>query len=447
VFVAMLPLAPFLLVVGATRLGTRLSTRLYAIVGRAVKPMAKNLHHVIQRNVIRNPRRSSNIAVIIALGLAYGLLVLAIFHGLVEWDRQAVRAIVGADLAAVPPKGDTAFAAAVSRLYGVAGVTPIVPVPARPPEPSRAIIFALEPTTYFTVAQLEPLYFGDGGVDETRQVLLGEGQVLVSKRYLESAALLVGDRITLRYLVLNQTAQLTEVRTVRVTVGGVVRGLPGTVSSDDQPLAIYGSFATFQSALAVEPYNPPPLPDARLLVDLAESADWRRVRQEILDLGAAEVHALQEEFDSANLNSGIRTVLGFLRMEIAFLFLVLPMGLGLITLAASLERDIEFGGIIARGASRWQAAKVLLGEALIIMFVGTVIGVGVGIAASFVMARAFSAGPPGFLEPFVPFPFVLPIESSLLVGLSAVAMLLSSLLVALRIAGMDVAHILKVRGG
>ncbi|MBI4416710.1 MAG: ABC transporter permease, partial [Euryarchaeota archaeon] len=115
--------------------------------------------------------------------------------------------------------------------------------------------------------------------------------------------------------------------------------------------------------------------------------------------------------------------------------------------AASLERDAEFAGIVARGASRWQTATILLGEALTIAIVAVLIGTGVGLLASYVGVRVLPAGPSLEGEQLVPFPFVVPLESLLLLALVIATMFVASLFVAWRLARMDVARVLKLRGG
>src|SRR5207247_1271843 len=78
-FFIILPFTPIFLIVGTTRLLTRSTGRVYEWTARVCKPFAKNLYYVISRNLRRNPRRSANVAVIIALGLAFGMFILVTF--------------------------------------------------------------------------------------------------------------------------------------------------------------------------------------------------------------------------------------------------------------------------------------------------------------------------------------------------------------------------------
>ncbi len=104
--------------------------------------------------------------------------------------------------------------------------------------------------------------------------------------------------------------------------------------------------------------------------------------------------------------------------------------------------------MIARGASGWQAATILLGEAFSILVIGTLVGLGTGALAAYGGARILGPGPGGeAYAPLVPFPFVVPLEALSVVGLAFLVMFLASLAVAWRIARMDVPRVLRLRAG
>src|SRR5207247_7975662 len=120
-FFVILPFTPIFLIVGTTRLLTRSTGRVYEWMARVCKPFARNLYYVISRNLRRNPRRSANVAVIIALGLAFGMFILVTFSSQLSYQERQVRASIGADLAVDAPPYDPTFAANLSALPEVAG--------------------------------------------------------------------------------------------------------------------------------------------------------------------------------------------------------------------------------------------------------------------------------------------------------------------------------------
>src|SRR5207237_9650556 len=77
------------------------------------------------------------------------------------------------------------------------------------------------------------------------------GSVLATEHSLRYSRHDLGDRVTLNHTVLNQTSQSEETRNLNVTIGGVVRGLPGVTARDrlpwEQQWQVYGSLETFRS--------------------------------------------------------------------------------------------------------------------------------------------------------------------------------------------------------
>src|SRR5437870_8568614 len=208
-FFIILPFTPIFLIVGTTRLLTRSTGRVYEWTARVCKPFAKNLYYVISRNLRRNPRRSANVAVIIALGIAFGMFILVTFSSQLAYQERQARAAVGADLALDAPTSNSTFAANLSAVPEVAGVTRVQSVPVSPPY-CCAGVYALDPATFFAVTNPEPWYFGaSGGAEAARQVLATPGQVRVTEPYLRNAYLAVGDRLRLDGSVFNGTTYNT----------------------------------------------------------------------------------------------------------------------------------------------------------------------------------------------------------------------------------------------
>jgi len=272
--------------------------------------------------------------------------------------------------------------------------------------------------------------------------------VLVSEYYASSFGLLVGDRVTLfANVYVNGTYR--GIVQDNVTIGGVVNRLPGMGYYGYGPgqFAMYGSVGTLSAFLDPNGSHYFGTTD-RYLVDLSPGADWRAVKAAAFQVrSVSSVTVAQEQVEAQTSNPFARAVYGFITMEIAFIVVILTAGVGLILYAASLERDVEFAAMIARGSSGWQTAKLLVGEAFVIMLVGLTIGVGVGTGTAFIATQWLATGPGGGLTSAVPYFFVFPWEAVLLVVVSPLAMLLSAFLVSARTARINVAQVLKLRGG
>jgi len=62
---------------------------------RAAKPFTKELYYVIRRNLMRNPRRSANVAIIIALAWLSAWFSLSILATNAAHDERQIREGVG----------------------------------------------------------------------------------------------------------------------------------------------------------------------------------------------------------------------------------------------------------------------------------------------------------------------------------------------------------------
>ncbi len=444
-FVVILPFTPIFLIVGTTRLLTRSTGRVYEWMARVSKPFAKNLYYVISRNLRRNPRRSANVAVIIALGLAFGMFILVTFSSQLAYQERQVRAAIGADVSIDGPPSVSTFSANLTALPEVAGATRVQSLRVSPPY-YYASVYALDPATFFSVTNPEPWYFRGIGLAEARQILETPGQVLVTESYLQNAYLAVGDRIRFETPAYNGT-NYTGTVTVNTTIGGTVRGLPGTsYYSFGLPNAIYGSVDTMRTLLEAQSQLPS-YGSERFLVALRPGADWRAAKADIVALGASGLSVAAEQVEQLRTNPVFRAFFGFMELEMAFMVVILTAGLGVILYAATLERDVELAAIRARGASGRQTAGLLIGEASSIMLIGLIVGTGIGILTAYLSTALVSAGPGTGGESLVPLVFTIPVEALLLLVLAPAAMLLTSFAVTIRVARMDIARVLKLRGG
>ena len=445
----LLPFIPFVLTLGLTRLLTRSTGRIYDWFSLAAKPFTKDLYYVIRRNLMRNPRRSANVAIIIALGLAFGVFTLSLLATNAAHEERVIRSGIGADMAVYPTDSREDPSANLSAIPGVAAATKILRMNVFT-YPSS--IFALDPDAYFAVAQPEDWLFRDGRAQTGHDVLSSRGYVLISQALYDQSSLEVGDRIFLFQDIRDQNGTPIRIQ-LNVTVGGVVSFLPGMDYGGFSPFGLSGSPSIYGSLATFAPFLNDTLPQSlasisRVLVDIAPGADWRSVKAAALEVpNVGSVVVTQEQIDLLASNPIARAIYGFIAMEIAFIIVILTAGVGLILFAASLERDAEFAAIIARGASAWQTAKLLVGEAFVIILVGVTIGAGVGTGTAFVATHWLATGPSGVPSSPIPYLFTFPWEAALLVALSPAAMLLSAFLVSIRTARINVPRVLKLRAG
>ncbi len=474
----LLPFMPILIIIGATRLATRSTVRVYAATSRVFEPLAKNMSHIIRQNLVRNPRRASNIAIIIALGLGFGMFTLSYFASSQLNQAMDLRANLGADVVVQGgycygfgcPSSPTDAPSFKTNLSAVVGIGEAARVSylsyvntfiSGPPtyyggyQPVQ--FFSLDPLAYFNVTQPEPWYFSQGTAQDALAVLDKPGEVLVTQYMADQVGIVPGVVIPLTASGYNPTNGTSVEYRMNVTVGGFVRALPGLPGAafggygyygygpTSNVYAVYGSHDTFSKFENVSA-SLAGGSDA-YLASLRPGADWQKVKQDIEALGVSNVQVYQEQLAQMQNNIAVRSTNGFMAMEVAFIVVILTAGLCLILYAATLERDTEFAAIIARGATGWQTAGILVGEGFSILLVGLAVGAGMGILTAYIETDLLYAGIGSPAPPLVPLLFVLPPEALLLLLLAPAAMLVGALLVSLRIAKMNVAKVLKMRGG
>ncbi len=206
---------------------------------------------------------------------------------------------------------------------------------------------------------------------------------------------------------------------------------------------MFGGVATFELFLEAGLVLSPLAEGALYLVDLAPGTDREEVKAALLDQGALRISVYEEELARMASLPFARFVFGFVEVELLFVVVILAAGLGFLTYAAAVGRDIEFAAVAARGASRWQTAGLLAGESLAIGLVGLTIGVGIGLLLALSTIPLFQPSTTA-LVPFFP---EVPLQFLFFPGIAALTLFSAAVLGALRLAMMDMGKVLKRRIG
>ncbi len=444
VFLVLVPFSPLLLVVGLTRLLTRSTGKVYGLVSKGLKFLTGELSDLVTKNIARNPRRSSSIGMIIAFGVAFGVFVTAVNGTQVVNEERRLTAAIGSDIQILDYQGNAS--AMLSYLSRVEGVQAVSPFSVTGGDPSA---IALDARSYPSVVKLDG-YFVAGNPGDALPALETPGNAIVSKGYYDRTSKGLGDTLTLFTWPSNYT-RLNIVGVVELLPGlgyrylgnpGLSIGLPQTTDSPALP-EVYVDFKTIGRDLARSNLG---AVQTSFLIKVRDGYDPVKVRDAVSPLlqTGGRILIYREELAKLRSEPVRNAFMSFLLVEVGFVVLILTVGLGLISYTASLERESEFASIAARGASTRLTSTILLGEAISIMVIGLLIGVTAGLlsAAVFNQLISYTAG-----SSQLDSPLVVPIESPLLVGAASLTMVAASFLVSLRIRFMDVARVLKIRGG
>ncbi|MBU0624239.1 MAG: ABC transporter permease [Candidatus Thermoplasmatota archaeon] len=317
--IAMLPLLPFMLSLSLVRLLTRGSSRLYSKFAWFVKPWTKDLHYLVDRNIVRNPRRASNLCVIISLALAFGLFISVSMESTMNYEREQVRFDVGSDikLNASLPGSAIQSSIDVSKLDGISAL----------PGVQRAVTYSqlvlnfnvagelhyatsvvMNATGYLETVKPSDFYFIGGGSEQLRETG-SRGNVLLSKDFADHTGAQVGDTVPMVVLTHAIFSRLD------VTVVGLMKGLPGlygvdaiidpstlTFAPDENLTGLYYDYGAF--------------------VDVAAGTDPHKVAaaavslSERMDLTCSST-ILQDKLDALNREPTFASLTDFFFMEYA----------------------------------------------------------------------------------------------------------------------------------
>jgi len=447
VLIVLTPLSSFFFIVGLTRLLTRGTTKIYDKASRAVKFMTKDLWHIVNRNIVRNPRRTSNVCLLIAIGLAFGMIVSTVMESQYKYEERVIIGRIGGDLVVgVTYDTNFSFADKISAVDGVELLTPVVSLYSTTGE----IITAFNASAYYTIVQPEQYYFSEGDAKQSIEELETEGNVIINTFLEKNQYLRIGDEYStgIRY---PYPAMVPEFYDFNIV--GIVKVMPG---AGQEVLPIY--VTTPQIYTDLDTLNVSAISNGsvslKFLVKVSDGHDPSAVAEEIdaISPSVTRVLVLEDELQTLQENPIEGAVYNFLLLIYFFAILILAFGLGLLVYIAAVEREHELAGFMARGASTKQVSSLLLGEGFTIMIVGVIVGVITGLIAAFMINELISfliSGTIGYmgLEVAIERAFVISWQTLALILITIISLIIAGLIATLRVKRIDVAKALRERGG
>ena len=448
------PLMPFLLSLSVIRLLTRGSRRLYSKFTWLVKGWTKELHYLVEKNIVRNPRRASNLCVIISLALAFGLFISVTMESSMAYEKERVKFRVGSDvmLDATPrgldPNGPASPVnlSKLSRLESISGVEHVARFERTylVMDTSGGFVDTalLDPSAYAETVRPSDFYFvrSDSGLLER---LDENGTVILTKDFADSNYIIVGDSLSANVVVSTLTNGIQTIDTwnFKVLVVGIVKALPG-LSSSMIFIGIHSLDFIPEQNLTQRLFS------AGAFIDISGGADAKVVAdsaESIFDEAGltANAYIMEDEIAALERDPAFGALTDFLYLEYAMSIIIMSVGVGLIIFVAVTDREQELACIMARGSSGSQMRKILMGESLTLMAIGLIVGALIGLLTSYLFNTLTTT------ESFevVPRRMVFTYVTWTVVGVSIGSLLLASLLATARAGRVKLAEVLRVRGG
>lgn len=443
------PLLPLLLTVSVTRLLTRGPRRIYTRLARIIKPWTKNVHYLVEKNIERNPKRSSLMCMIIALAVGFGLFVSVTMESTLEYQMSQVRYQVGADINAMaytvsPEETYIHELDGVGTIEGVESVCRYYSLQSTlgswPYSYYGSGISVMNTTDYAKVVHPADFWFVDSNARKLEELKVNE-TALIDDYYAGYTGLRVGN--TLQVTVSFQRANLSTLEVdLALEIIGVVNGLPGiqggSLYIDRSTLGYISEELMANSSEA----------SVGLLIDLADGANHTAIAAQVEDammaagLSMSQLSDLAEMLDMVRRSPAYGSLTQFFNAEYAFSMAIMTVGVMLIVFITVSERRQEIACIMARGASSSQMGKILMGESMTLMTIGLVIGTSVGLFTAYLFNEMTST-----MSHQIGHSLVLTIVSVSILVIAIISMLLASFLTTVRAGKIRLAEMLRIRGG
>ena len=442
------PALPFLLSVSIIRLVTRGSRRLYTRVSWIMKRWTKELHYIVEKNIARNPKRASNIGIIVSLAVAFGLFVSITMESELAYAEKVVLYEVGADIrySGYARPNETGFAdvdySILGTMSSLEGVDRMVMARELSVMGDYVYLYA-SMIVFDSVAYADMVdvgsgwYVGEGSHDITD--LKENGTVFISEDFASNNYVEVGDTIDASVEVFPDDSLVSQSVPIELQVIGVLKQLPGMscslyVDSDTLsfiPLEWHAGYTMFRFFVMVE-----------------GGADPSAVADSVIALGASAgldgwAEVAEDRLEEAARTPEFRSLRDFLYMEYALSLLMLTCGVGLVLFVTVWDRQNELACIKARGSSTGQMRRILMGESMSLMVLGMVVGTASGLVSAYLYGTLVYEVSSSSIPHDMVFSWV-----SWTVVLSAIASFMVASLLATYSAGrIKLAEVLRIRGG
>lgn len=451
--VFLLPLMPFLLSLSIIRMVTRGSRRLYSKLTVIVRPWTKELHYLVDKNVVRNPRRASNLGVIISLALAFGLFISVTMESSIAYEREVVKFDVGSDVRLdsyhMNYEGsrevDLAVLDEIGDIDGVDSVATYIKCQLSSSSYSYGwwVTAALiEPEEYLKTVDPSDFYF-DGSSRDLLD-LNTNGTVIVSSSWARNYYVVVGDLLyaDFRVDVYANGSYYWKEWQFPLLVVGTVRALPGfsgvQMFVDKDTLSFIPDSNFTETGSTVGSF-----------IDLRRGADADAVSEEAAEkytdagLLSPSIQTMEERLEGLEDDPFFGPLADFLYMEYAMSIIIMSVGVGLIIFVAVSDRQIELACIMARGSSGSQMRKILMGESISLMVLGLIVGASVGLITALIFNELSSLD----IYTEVPRRMVFTMVSLAVVLVSVGSLFAASLIATSRAGKIRLAEVLRIRGG
>ncbi len=441
------PIMPFLLSLSVIRLLTRGPRKLYSKFAWFVKGWTKDLHQLVVKNIVRNPRRASNIAVIISLAIAFGLFISITMESSIGLAKEQVKYDVGADIKVLSySRIGGVNLSKLDDLRSVSGVEHAAPFSSLYLSLYGGSYYGLNAmftnvTEYASAVNPTDFYFVHSGKGVLKD-LTENGSVIVSTAFADDQSIVVGDPLYVSFdtgSTWNGTVQQHYSFTLNVV--GMVKGLPG--------LGWFDALLDFESLswIPQKAWNSS-MYSVGALIDVSKGSNTSAVSDSastiFTEAGLVPaVTTMEGQLDALKTDIGFASLSDYLYMEYAMSIIIMSVGVGLIIFVAVSDREQELACIMARGSTGSQMRKILMGESFTLMILGLLVGAIVGLLSAYLYNTLTLPGSGGI----VPHRMLFSLVSWTMIVVAGLSLVVAALLATARAGKIRLSEVLRIRGG
>jgi putative ABC transport system permease protein len=443
---------PLLLAISIVRLVTRGSGGIYAGVTKLTRPLTKELHYLVKRNMRRHPRKASNFCLIISLALAFGLFISITVESSIAYQERLACDRVGADVRIAGLReshGDIGQSVNLTDMLAIGSLPSArevlffqtLSIGSQGGYQSRVSVF--DSDQYLEVVKASDFYFMGNSEDKLAH-LKTNGSVLITEDTARLRSILTGDFIDslFEFELLRNGSSEVHNWSLHLTVAGITKALPGFPFTE-----MYLDWTSFGEPLFNEFY-PMSLESAGALVNLKPGSNETDVADAaevvVRNSGLSpEIVLLSDAIQESKNEPFYRSLSGYMFVEYGLSIAIMSVGVGLLTLATVADREQELACIMARGTSKSQVGRLLFGEFLSLLLIGIMIGVSVGLFTGFLFNEAVARSIYNAAERAT----VLGWSSLIVVFASVGALVTASALATVKASRLKLADILRIRSG
>ena len=379
------PIAPFLFIYGATKIVTMYSYKFTHFFSSIIKPIGGSISKVAVGGILRKPSRYARVGFILALAIGLGIMISISQASSYDYQIRMVKVSAGADINVSTYTNNLTMYNNMTKISGVTNVTGIFQAYVTIGSVQIEVI-GINPSKYLSVGSnyIENDFTERGMKSTLMQMTKNQSLIMASRGFLDSFGLTIGDNFALK---LNVNA--TTSTSLNLTVIDKLLALPGENWLFLSTPVVILNINLLNETGVLQNYLSPSGGGifSNILVDVQENANVTRVAEEIKNMYPdVSTYVAKQHIDEIEKDPLSVATIEFLNINYLLMILIATIGLGFIIFMSVMERQTEFGIMIARGASTWQIIRLLFAESTIIMLVSVAIGAITGFAGGIGMA-------------------------------------------------------------